>query len=71
MTVAHRYGDPKSKDPEGNGDELEITVVKSDNPTSPYNLYVYTQVLGYSGSYYGNKVEIKRGTAWPLVRFRM
>lgn len=61
VTVAHRYGDPKSKDPEGNGDELEITVVKSDNPTSPYDLYVYTQVLGYSGSYYGNKVENK---AW-------
>lgn len=61
VTVAHCYGDPKSKDPEGNGDELEITVVKSDNPTSPYNLYVYTRVLGYSGSYYGNKVEYK---AW-------
>lgn len=61
VTVAHRYGDPKSKDPEGNGDELEITVVKSDNPTSSYNLYVYTQVLGYSGDYYGNKAENK---AW-------
>lgn len=61
VTVAHRYGDPKSKDPEGNGDELEITVVKSDNPTSPYNLYVYTQVLGYSGDCYGNKAENK---AW-------
>lgn len=61
VTVAHRYGDPKSKDPEGNGDELEITVVKSDNPTSPYKLYVYTQVLGYSGDYYGNKAENK---AW-------
>lgn len=61
VTVAHRYGDPKSKDSEGNGDELEITVVKSDNPTSPYNLYVYTQVLGYSGDYYGNKAENK---AW-------
>lgn len=61
VTVAHRYGDPKSKDPEGNGDELEITVVKSDNPTFPYNLYVYTQVLGYSGDYYGNKAENK---AW-------
>lgn len=61
VTVAHRYGDPKSKDPEGNGDELEITVVKSDNPTSPYDLYVYTQVLGYSGDYYGNKAENK---AW-------
>lgn len=61
VTVAHRYGDPKSKDPESNGDELVITVVESDNPTSSYNLYVYTQVLGYSGSYYGNKVENK---AW-------
>lgn len=61
VTVAHRYGDPKSKDPEGYGDELEITVVKSDNPTSLYNLYVYTQVLGYSGDYYGNKAENK---AW-------
>ena len=61
VTVAHRYGDPKSKDTEGNGDELEITVVKSDNPTFPYNLYVYTQVLGYSGDYYGNKAENK---AW-------
>lgn len=61
VTVAHRYGDPKSKDPEGNGDELEITVVKSDNPTSSYKLYVYTQVLGYSGDYYGNKAENK---AW-------
>lgn len=61
VTVAHRYGDPKSKDPEGNGDELEITVVKSDNPTSPYDLYVYTRVLGYSGDYYGNKAENK---AW-------
>lgn len=63
VTVAHRYGKATGKDanPEGNGDELEITVVKSDNPTSPYNLYVYTQVLGYSGDYYGNKAENK---AW-------
>ena len=61
VTISHRYGDPKSNDPESNGDELVITVVESDNPTSPYNLYVYTQVLGYSGSYYGNKVENK---AW-------
>lgn len=61
VTVAHRYGDPKSKDPEGNGDELVITVVESDNPKSSYNLYVYTQVLGYSGDYYGNKAENK---AW-------
>lgn len=61
VTISHRYGDPKSKDPESNSDELVITVVESDNPKSSYNLYVYTQVLGYSGSYYGNKVENK---AW-------
>lgn len=60
VTVAHRYGDPKSKDPEGNGDELNITVVES-NQKDTYNLYVYTQVLGYSGDYYGSKAENK---AW-------
>lgn len=64
VTVAHRYGDPRSKDPEGNGDELEITVVKSDNPTSSYNLYVYTQIRDSSqsqGDYYKPHVENK---AW-------
>jgi len=63
VTVAHRYGKATGKDakPEGNGDELVITVVESDNPKSSYNLYVYTQVLGYSGDYYGNKAENK---AW-------
>ena len=61
VTISHRYGDPKSKDPESNGDELVITVVESDNPKSSYNLYVYTQVLGYSGDYHGNKAENK---AW-------
>lgn len=60
VTVAHRYGDPKSKDPEGNSDELNITVVES-NQKDTYNLYVYTQVLGYSGDYYGSKAENK---AW-------
>lgn len=61
VTISHRYGDPDATNPESNGDELVITVVESDNPTSPYNLYVYTQVLGYSGDYYGNKAENK---AW-------
>lgn len=61
VTISHRYGDPDATNPESNGDELVITVVESDNPTSSYDLYVYTQVLGYSGSYYGNKVENK---AW-------
>lgn len=66
VTVAHRYGKATGKDanPEGNGDELEITVVKSDNPTSSYNLYVYTQIRDYSqsqGDYYKPHVENK---AW-------
>lgn len=63
LTINHRHGAPKADDEHkfSNGDELKITVVESDNPTSSYNLYVYTQVLGYSGSYYGNKVENK---AW-------
>ena len=62
VTVAHRYGKATGKDakPEGNGDELEITVVKSNQKPS-HDLYVYTQVLGYSGDYYGNKAENK---AW-------
>lgn len=64
VTISHRYGDPKSKDPESNGDELVITVVESDNPKSSYNLYVYTQIRDYSqsqGDYYQPHVESK---AW-------
>lgn len=63
LTINHRHGDPKADDEHkfSNGDELKITVVESDNPTSSHDLYVYTQVLGYSGDYYGEKVENK---AW-------
>lgn len=62
LTINHRHGDPKADDKHklSNGDELNITVVES-NQKDTYNLYVYTQVLGYSGDYYGNKVENK---AW-------
>lgn len=51
VTVAHRYSDPKAKDPEGNGDELEITVVKASE-YNKYKLYVYTQIPGYSDTSY-------------------
>lgn len=51
VTVAHRYGDPEAKDPEGNGDELEITVVKASK-NNQYNLYVYTQIPGYLDTSY-------------------
>ena len=62
LTINHRHGDPKADDKHklSNGDELNITVVES-NQKDTYNLYVYTQVLGYSGNYYGNKAENK---AW-------
>ena len=64
VTISHRYGDPDATNPESNGDELVITVVESDNPTSSYNLYVYTQIRDYSQSqedYYKPSVENK---AW-------
>lgn len=55
LTINHRHGDPKADDKHklSNGDELNITVVES-NQKDTYNLYVYTQVLGYSGDYYGS-----------------
>ena len=59
VQIKHRYG--KAKDKLTNGDTLDDIEVVDTTTTSPYNLYVYTQVLGYSGSYYGNKVENK---AW-------
>lgn len=66
LTINHRHGDPKADDEHkfSNGDELKITVVESDNPTSSYNLYVYTQIRDYSqsqGDYYKPYVENK---AW-------
>lgn len=66
LTINHRHGDTKADDEHkfSNGDELKITVVESDNPTSSYNLYVYTQIRDYSqsqGDYYKPHVENK---AW-------
>lgn len=66
LTINHRHGDPKADDEHkfSNGDELKITVVESDNPTSSYSLYVYTQIRDYSqsqGDYYKPHVENK---AW-------
>lgn len=66
LTINHRHGDLKADDEHkfSNGDELKITVVESDNPTSSYNLYVYTQIRDYSqsqGDYYKPHVENK---AW-------
>lgn len=59
VQIKHRYG--KAKDKLTNGDTLDDIEVVDTTTTSPYDLYVYTQVLGYSGDYYGNKAENK---AW-------
>ena len=59
VQIKHRYG--KAKDKLTSGDILDDIEVVNTTTTSSYNLYVYTQVLGYSGDYYGNKAENK---AW-------
>lgn len=59
VQIKHRYG--KARDKLTSGDTLDDIEVVNTTTTSSYNLYVYTQVLGYSGDYYGNKAENK---AW-------
>lgn len=59
VQIKHRYG--KAKDMLTNGDTLDDIEVVDTTTTSSHDLYVYTQVLGYSGDYYGEKVENK---AW-------
>lgn len=59
VQIKHHYGEAESK--LTNADTLDDIEVVNTTTTSPYDLYVYTQVLGYSGDYYGNKAENK---AW-------
>lgn len=59
VQIKHRYG--KATNELTNGDTLDDIEVVDTTTTSSCNLYVYTQVLGYSGDYYGNKAENK---AW-------
>ena len=59
VQIKHRYGEAESK--LTNADTLDDIEVVNTTTTSPYDLYVYTQVLGYSGDHYGNKAENK---AW-------
>lgn len=59
VKVRHDYGEKKSN--LGNNDTTDSIEVVDTKTKSSYNLYVYTQVLGYSGDYYGNKAENK---AW-------
>lgn len=57
VQIKHRYGEAESK--LTNADTLDDIEVVNTTTTFPYDLYVYTQVLGYSGDYYGNKAENK------------
>lgn len=57
VQIKHRYG--KAKDKLTNGDTLDDIEVVDTTTTSSHDLYVYTQVLGYSGDYYGSKAENK------------
>ena len=59
VQIKHCYGEAESK--LTNADTLDDIEVVNTTTTSPYDLYVYTQVLGYSGDYYGSKAENK---AW-------
>lgn len=59
VKVRHDYGE--NKDKLKNNDTSDSIEVVDTTTTSSWNLYVYTQVLGYSGDYYGNKAENK---AW-------
>lgn len=59
VRIKHCYG--KAQDKLTNGDTLDDIEVVDTTTTSSHDLYVYTQVLGYSGNYYGEKVENK---AW-------
>lgn len=59
VKVRHDYGE--NKDELKNNDTSDSIEVVDTTTTSSCNLYVYTQVLGYSGDYYGNKAENK---AW-------
>lgn len=59
VKVRHDYGE--NKDKLKNNDTSDSIEVVDTTTTSSCNLYVYTQVLSYSGDYYGSKAENK---AW-------
>lgn len=61
VQIKHRYGKSSADKDLTNGDTLNDIEVVDTTTTSSYDLYVYTQVLGYSGDYYGEKAENK---AW-------
>ena len=51
VKIRHTYGWSKKHDDNHNNDTLDITVVKASK-NNKYNLYVYTQIPGYSDTSY-------------------
>lgn len=51
VRIRHTYGESSKPDKNGNHDTLDITVVKASE-YNKYNLYVYTQIPGYSDTSY-------------------
>lgn len=51
VQIRHTYGESSKPDKNGNHDTLDITVVKASE-NNKYNLYVYTQIPGYSDTSY-------------------
>ena len=51
VKIRHTYGWSKEHDDNHNNDTLDITVVKASK-NNKYNLYVYTQIPGYSDTSY-------------------
>lgn len=51
VQIRHTYGESSDPNKNGNHDTLDITVVKASE-YNKYNLYVYTQIPGYSDTSY-------------------
>lgn len=71
VQIRHTYGKSSKPAENGNHDTLDITVVKASE-YNKYNLYVYTQIPGYSDTSYEDAKQHNSTTAsgmvWPLVR---
>ena len=61
VQIRHMYGESSKPDKNGNHDTLDITVVKASE-NNKYNLYVYTQIPGYSDTSYEDAKQ--RNSVW-------
>lgn len=61
VQIRHTYGESSEPKKNGNHDTLDITVVKASE-YNKYNLYVYTQIPGYSDTSYEDAKQ--RNSVW-------